>query len=277
MRRRGFEVTLLPPHSGGWVDPESVRDAIRPETLLVSVMHVNNETGIIQDIEGIARVLEGAAAFFHVDAAQGFAKVDGLQIPRIDLISSSGHKVYGPKGVGALVARRRKWKRPPLRPLLFGGGQEQDLRPGTLPVPLIAGFGAAVIRARERYQSLVAGGPQTFRDALLQHLVRIGLRPVGDQARALHSTLAVSLPTVDSEAAILALKGEFAVSNGAACSSSEYRDSHVLEAMNVAGRGFLRFSWDRCHSPKLALRVATLLAGLVTAGSPVPRCGPPQG
>ena len=107
-------------------------------------MHVNNETGVIQPLAEIADVLADSEAYFHVDAAQGFGKeLEGLRNRRIDLISVSGHKIYGPKGIGALIARRRNGSRVPLTPLVFGGGQERGLRPGTAPVPLIAGLGEA--------------------------------------------------------------------------------------------------------------------------------------
>ena len=135
---RGFEVELLAPTEGGWVSPEAVAAALRPDTLLVSVMAVNNETGVVQPIEEIASLLEGNDAFLHVDAAQAFGKlIAPLQTKRIDLLSVSGHKIGAPKGIGALITRRRGFKRPPLQPLMYGGGQERGLRPGTLPVPLI--------------------------------------------------------------------------------------------------------------------------------------------
>ena len=119
---------------------ESLEEALRPDTCLVSIMHVNNETGSIQDISGYISVLEGHDAYFHVDAAQGFGKYsESLKHSRIDMISVSGHKLYGPKGVGALIVRRRGLKKVPLQPLMYGGGQERGLRPGTLPVALIAG------------------------------------------------------------------------------------------------------------------------------------------
>src|SRR5208282_2646316 len=114
--------------------------ALRPDTLLVSVMQVNNETGIIQPLNEICNRLIDHPAYLHVDAAQGFGKYNGpLRNPRIDLVSVTAHKIYGPKGVGALISRRLGFDRPPLAPLMFGGGQERGLRPGTLPVHLIAG------------------------------------------------------------------------------------------------------------------------------------------
>ena len=140
LERRGFEVEFLAPNSDGRVETEKIHAALRPDTLLVSVMHANNETGVIQPIEEIATILGKHAAYFHVDAAQTFGKlIEPLRNPRIDFISASAHKIYGPKGVGALIARRRGFDRAPLTPLLFGGGQERGLRPGTLPVPLIVG------------------------------------------------------------------------------------------------------------------------------------------
>jgi cysteine desulfurase len=142
--RHGFEVTLIKPGSDGVVPAAEVQAALRPETLLVSVMHVNNETGIVQPLDEIANALGKHEAYFHVDGAQGFGKCRAeLQNPRIDLISISGHKVYAPKGVGALVTRRRGYSRPPLTPLTFGGGQERGLRPGTQPVALIVALGRA--------------------------------------------------------------------------------------------------------------------------------------
>ena len=163
MARRGFEVTLLPPTAGGWIDPDAIRQALRPDTLLVSVMAVNNETGVIQPIPEIADALTGSEAYFHVDAAQAFGKqIEPLRHRRIDLMSISGHKIYAPKGIGALVTRRRGYQRPPLRPLLFGGGQERGLRPGTLPVALIAGLGTAAelaLREHAERARICAAGP----------------------------------------------------------------------------------------------------------------------
>ena len=147
LERRGFSVTLVPPDGNGLVSADRIVSALRPDTLLVSLMHVNNETGAVQPIEDVARELDGTAIYFHVDAAQSFAReIETLRHPRIDLISASAHKINGPKGIGALVVRRREGARPPLRPLMFGGGQERGLRPGTMPVALAVGFGVAAER-----------------------------------------------------------------------------------------------------------------------------------
>ncbi|HEY2981253.1 MAG TPA: aminotransferase class V-fold PLP-dependent enzyme, partial [Anaerolineales bacterium] len=126
LERRGFQVEYLSPDAGGAIDAGTVRKAVRPDTLLVSVMHVNNETGVIQPIEEIASILNRSEAILHVDAAQGFGKeLRGLRNTRINLISISGHKIHAPKGVGALVVRRRDGARPPLESLMYGGGQER--------------------------------------------------------------------------------------------------------------------------------------------------------
>lgn len=246
LRERGFEITLVPPTRGGWVEPTAVAEALRPQTLLVSVMAVNNETGVLQPTAEIAEVLAAHDAYFHVDAAQAFGKViEPLQHARIDLISVSGHKVYGPKGIGSLITRRRRFKRPPLSPLMFGGGQERGLRPGTLPVALIAGFGMsaqlALAEAAERTRIC-----QTTKDKLLAALEPLDIKLNGDPTRTIASTLNFAVPGVDSEAAIVALKDVVAVSNGSACTSQKHEPSHVLTSAELPEgqiAGALRFSW----------------------------------
>ena len=158
----GFEVELAPITPGGYVEPETIARLLRPDTLVVSVMHANNETGVLQAIEEIGEIVAATETFFHSDAAQTFGKeVESLQKAKWDFVSVSGHKIYGPKGIGALGMRSR-WspafrrqgsekpakagtpaRKRPLQPLLYGGGQERGLRPGTLPVPLIVGLGKA--------------------------------------------------------------------------------------------------------------------------------------
>lgn len=263
---RGFEVELLAPCSGGWVSAEQVAAALRSDTLLVSVMAVNNETGVIQPIEDIAAVLDGHEAFFHVDAAQAFGKlIEPLRLPRIDLLSISGHKISAPKGIGALVTRRRGYSRPPLEALMFGGGQERGLRPGTLPVALIAGLGTAsrlaLLEADARAKT-----NQRVKDELLAALLPLGAEVNGDAERTISSTLNVSIPGIDAEAAIVALKDVAAVSNGSACTSQSYEPSHVLVAAGLTREridGALRFSWgpatDSVPSSEIAHRLAALI------------------
>lgn len=247
LAERGFDVTLVPPTRGGWVDPSAVADALRPDTLLVSVMASNNETGVVQPIPEIATTLDQHAAYFHVDAAQAFGKlIEPLQSPRIDLLSISGHKVFAPKGIGALIARRRGFRRTPLAPLMFGGGQERGLRPGTLPVALIAGLGlASELALKEHHARTERTG--SIKSQALEALSGLDIQLNGDESRTVPHTLNFSIPGVDAEAAIVALKDLVAVSNGSACTSQKYEPSHVLVAANIPRDqidGALRFSWS---------------------------------
>ena len=248
LAEHGFAVTLVKPEADGAVTAAAVAGALRPNTLLVSVMLVNNETGVIQPLGEIARALAKHEAFLHVDAAQGFGKrIPELQNRRIDLISLSAHKIYAPKGVGALITRRRGYERPPLTPLVFGGGQERGLRPGTLPVALIVALGkAAELAARdvEKRNARCAA----IKQAALSAFAKVGGVPTGDVAKSVPSTLNIAFPGLDSEAVMLALKDLVAISNGSACTSQNYTASHVLTAMGLSEdqvKGALRFSW--CH------------------------------
>jgi cysteine desulfurase len=266
LEARGFEVTLLRPDKSGAVDAAAVARALKPETLLVSVMQANNETGICQPLGAIAAALSGHDAFFHVDAAQGYGKdLESLRLERIDLISVSSHKIYGPVGVGSLVARRRGFRKPPLQPLTFGGGQERGLRPGTLPVPLIAGFGLAAEMAVSRNAQRRARC-ETVRFDALTALTPLGITLHGDAEMALPHVLNFSIDGLDSEAVMVALKGVAAVSNGSACTSQSYQPSHVLLAMGLTDAqvaGAIRVSW--CHLtpdpnwPAIAARLRSLL------------------
>lgn len=244
---RGFTVTFVPPTRGGWVDPQAIEAAMRKDTLLVSVMHVNNETGVIQPIDDLAKLLSGHDAFFHVDAAQSFGKKKfvSLEQPRIDLISVSGHKIYGPKGIGALICRRRGFGRVPLSPLMFGGGQERGVRPGTIPVALVAGLGlAAELALREADKREAAC--RDVRARVLEAFGPLHPRIHGDPERTMPHILNLSFPGVDSEALMVAWKDLVAVSNGSACTSHSYEPSHVLLAMGLSAdeiQGAVRLSW----------------------------------
>lgn len=247
LERQGFELELLPVDAGGRVDPAALGRVLRPDTLLVSTMQVNNETGIIQPLDGIAEQLKGHPAYWHVDAAQGFGKeLEPLQGQRIDLISISGHKIYGPKGVGALVARKRDNLFPPLTPLMFGGGQEQGLRPGTLPVMLIAGLGEAAKLARLHHQKR-RDYCLNFRKLLLEGLAALEPLINGDQRYVIPNAINISLPGVSSERLITALKGLIAISSTSACTSHTHTPSHVLAAMGFDQQrveSSVRLSWS---------------------------------
>lgn len=243
----GFEVDWIAPAHDGVVPAHSILAKLRPDTLLVSLMHANNETGMLQPIDAVADGLQEHEAYFHVDAAQSFGKVFGpLQHPRIDLIGVSAHKIYGPKGVGCLLARKRGYRRVPLRPLMVGGGQERGLRPGTLPVPLIAGFGLACELAMRHHATRRDTHLQN-RSTLLQALSSVGFILNGSEDGALPHVANVRLDGVDSEALMVMLKDSLAFSNGAACTSNSYTKSHVLAAMGLDDAQIassIRLSWS---------------------------------
>lgn len=264
LEKRGFEVELIAPRAGGWISPDDVASRLRPDTLLVSLMAVNNETGVIQPVQEIADLLMGTETFLHVDAAQAYGKlIEPLQHPRIDLLAFSGHKVGAPKGIGGLLTRRRGYKRPPLTPLMFGGGQERGLRPGTLPVALIAGLGLASELALSEHSARTARAREV-REVVLNALAPLNPEFNGDLDRTIDSTLNFSIPGVDSEAAIVALKDLVAISNGSACTSQSYEPSHVLLASGLSAErvaGALRLSWGYDGpTPDLGLVVERLRA-----------------
>jgi cysteine desulfurase len=251
---QGFEITLLAPDRDGYVAADEVIAAIRPDTLLVSVMHANNETGAIQPVTEIAERLSPDGPLFHVDAAQTFGRLnEELSHPRIDLLALSGHKTYAPKGVGALIARRRDGKRPPLQPLMFGGGQERGLRPGTLPVPLIAGFGLAAQLAQQE-RLIRRKACEAIRRQAIEALEVLDPVIHGNPERGvLPHILSIAVRGVDAEAAMVAAKELVAISNGSACTSASYTPSHVLVAMGLDAdlvSGTVRISWSH-HSDNI--------------------------
>lgn len=248
LRERGFEVTWADCDSQGRIDPAAIGSALRPDTLLVSVMAANNETGVRQPLAEIGEVLAGHAAYFHTDAAQSFGKdIETLRTNRLDLISISGHKIYGPKGIGALVVRRRGYGRVPLKPLIHGGGQERGLRPGTLPVALVAALGTAAETAvkdceKRRKHCL------NLKEAALKAFAPLSPRIHGRPEETMDHVLNLAFPGIDSEALIVALKDLVAISNGSACTSSSYTPSHVIKAMGLSddeANEAVRLSW--CH------------------------------
>ena len=246
LERLGFDVTYLKPGTNGIVTPDQVAAALRPDTQLVSLMHVNNETGVIQDVAAVGRLCRERGIAFHVDAAQSVGKVAiDVEAMQIDLLSMTAHKAYGPKGVGALYVRRK----PPLglRPLLFGGGQEGGLRSGTLPTHQVVGMGAAFeIAAAER----AADVPRlhALRERLWRGINALGAVELnGDPELRVSNILNVSFHGVEGESLQFALR-DLAVSAGSACSSGSDEGSYVLRALgrdDQLAQSSLRFSLGR--------------------------------
>lgn len=248
LEEQGFAVTRLRSDRSGRIDPAELADALRSETLLVSLMQANNETGIRQPLEEVCEVLRDHSAFFHTDAAQGFGKdIEALKNPRIDLISISGHKLFAPKGIGALILRRRGYERPPVRSLFYGGGQERGIRPGTLPVALIAALGkAAEVAVRDKAKRAKQCG--VIREKALKAFKTLAPSITGDQDWSMNHVINLSFGDLDSEALMVGLKDLIAISNGSACTSSSYTPSHVLKAMGMSddeANRCIRMSW--CH------------------------------
>jgi len=267
LESRGFEVTYVKPQADGIVRAADVLSALRPDTLLVTVMHVNNETGVIQPLDEIAAGMANHLAYLHVDAAQSFGKIAlTLKNQRIDLISISGHMIYAPKGIGALIARRRGYEKVPLKPLMFGGGQERGIRPGTLPVALIAALGEAAalsVAESEKWMDRCA----SIKAAALEALLPLGGIPVGTEGSVISSTLNIRFPMLDSEALIVGLQGFAAVSNGSACTSSSYKPSHVLKAMgmdDVGATRCVRLSWSHLTPDPDWKKIAERIRQLIT-------------
>ena len=246
LEREGFEVTWLKPGADGIVRPEQVQAALRPDTQLVSLMHVNNEIGTIQDIAAVGAICRERGVAFHVDAAQSFGKVPlNAETMNVDLLSLTAHKIYGPKGIGALYVRRK----PPLalKPLIYGGGQEHGIRSGTLPTHQIVGMGLAFeIGAREREQDMTRIG--ALRDRLWAGIQSIGEVELNGHAQERVAVLLnVSFHGVEGESLQFALR-ELAVSAGSACSSASEEASYVLRALGHSdqlAQSSLRFSLGR--------------------------------
>jgi cysteine desulfurase len=249
LEKEGFSVTYLTPDRSGRIDADAVRSAIRPDTILVSIMFANNEIGVIQDIGAIGAVCRERDVTFHTDAAQAVGKIaiDVSSLP-VDILSFTGHKLYGPKGAGALYVSRSA--RPRLHAVTFGGGQERGLRPGTLATHQIVGLGQACALAREL---LPAEGPRlgAFRDRLWAGIAGLGgVHLNGEGALRLPAILNVSFEGVEGESLVMGL-GELAISTGSACNSASAEPSYVLRALGrdtQLAQSSLRFSLGRFTS-----------------------------
>lgn len=263
LAEEGFEPVILPVDANGLLDPDVLRAAVDERTLLVSVMAVNNEIGVIQDLPAIGAIAKEAGALFHTDAAQAAGRIPlDVGEVRADLMSLSGHKIYGPKGVGALYVRRRPRVR--LAPLLSGGGQERGLRSGTLPAPLVVGFGeAARIAAIEGMLDAgrIAGQRDRFVAALAAAVPGLALN--APEAPRVSGNVNIAFPGGISAQDLMAAAPMVCVSTGSACSSAEVEPSYVLKAIGLdeaRARATLRIGIGRFTSPADVDQAAALLA-----------------
>jgi cysteine desulfurase len=232
LEQQGFEVTYLPVQKNGLIDIEALRAAVTDKTVVVSVMAVNNEIGVIQPLAEIGKICREKKAFFHTDAAQAVGKIPlDVEAMNIDLMSISGHKIYGPKGIGALYVRRKPRVR--LVPLIVGGGQERGFRSGTLPTPLCVGLGEAAEIAMKEMDG------EAKRLAKLQARMLKGLQSKltdivvnGDLEHRIPGNLNISFAYVEGESLMMGIKN-LAVSSGSACTSASLEPSYVLRALGV--------------------------------------------
>jgi len=268
LEREGFEVTRVAVGPDGVVDPARVAAALRADTVLVSVMAANNEIGTIQPVVEIGALCRDRAVVFHCDAVQALGRIPvDVADWNVDLMSLSAHKMYGPKGVGALYVRRDRKPRLRLQPQAEGGGQEKGVRSGTLNVPGIVGFGEA---ARLSGQAIASGEPQrlrALRDRLFEGLrTRIdGVELNGAAEPRLPGNLHVSIDRAEAETLILSLGGRIALSSGAACAEAEGKGSHVLRALGLGDERVytaLRFGLGRYND---AGEVDTVVEALAEA------------
>jgi cysteine desulfurase len=265
LERDGFEVTVLDVEKDGRLDPERLKAALRPETVLVSIMHANNESGVVHPVEEIGRITRAAGVLFHCDAVQSIGRIPfDVEAANVDLASLSAHKMYGPKGVGALYVRRKPRAR--IQAQMDGGGHERGYRSGTLNVPGIVGFGKAaelalaerdaeaarVLALRERLRKGIEGGLD---------LVSVN----GSLEHRLPGNLNVSFAYVEGEALMMAIK-DVAVSSGSACTSASLEPSYVLRAMGVAddmAHSSIRFGLGRFTTEEEVDHVVKLVVARV--------------
>ena len=265
LEREGYEVTYMDPEPNGLLDLKKFEAALRDDTVLVSIMHVNNEIGVIQDIEAIGEICRARKIIFHVDAAQSAGKIPiDMEKLKVDLMAFSAHKIYGPKGIGALYVRRKPRVR--LEAQMHGGGHERGLRSGTLPTHQIVGMGEAFRIAREEMVEEEAR-TRALRDRLwnaLSNMEEVYLN--GDLDHRVPGNLNVSFNFVEGESLIMALK-DMAVSSGSACTSSSLEPSYVLRALgrnDELAHSSIRFTIGRFTTEEEIDYVANLLREKVT-------------
>lgn len=248
MKKKGFEIELVNPDLSGQVNVQEILDKVRDDTLLVSIMHVNNETGIIQPVAELGSELEKRNVLFHVDATQSCGKlVDEIRNLKYNMLSFSAHKLKGPQGVGVLVLKKKRYKLPPVKNIMYGGQQEHGIRPGTIPVALVAGCGKACEIAEIEYKEN-SHKLRKLKSTLEELLNDSGVdyHYNGDQNYCVDSSANICFKGVMSEALMLSCKQYCSVSNGSACTSKSYSPSYVLEAMGIPIEDIessVRISW----------------------------------
>jgi cysteine desulfurase len=262
LERQGFEVTFLDPEKDGRLDPARLQAALRPDTILVSLMHANNETGVVHPLEEIGRITRAAGVLLHCDAVQSAGKIPfDVEAMNVDLASLSAHKMYGPKGVGALYVRRKPRVR--LVAEMDGGGHERGFRSGTLNVPGIVGFGKAAELARaerEAEAARVLALREKLRAGIEKELDLVTLN--GSLSHRVPGNLNVSFAYVEGEALMMAVK-DVAVSSGSACTSASLEPSYVLRAMGVSedlAHSSIRFGLGRFSTEEEVEYVVRLVA-----------------
>ena len=228
-RKKGVEISIVPPNRQGIVTPEAVAEMLRDDTSLVSVMHVNNELGTKNPIDQIGALCFERGIRFHSDAAQSFLKVAiDVEDMDIDYLSIAAHKVGGPKGIGALYIRDQRRRN--IEPVIHGAGQEEGLRGGTLPAPLISSFGRAIELFPGAYKQLLEAD---LKNALLSKIAELGVPHNVNGHDAIGSMLSLTLPTCDVAALLRETSGQFSLATGSACSSKEIEASHVLTSLGI--------------------------------------------
>ncbi|MDA9815352.1 IscS subfamily cysteine desulfurase [Gammaproteobacteria bacterium] len=246
LEREGFEVTYLEPDEGGIIHPRQVKEAIKKNTILVSLMHINNELGTLNDLNAIGEITREAGVFFHVDAAQSTGKVEiDLSVMPVDLMSFSAHKTYGPKGIGALFVRRKPRVR--IEALIHGGGHERGMRSGTLAPHQIVGMGEAFRIAKEEMKDDHIK-VNSFHEKFVKEAMKIEHAYInGDLNNKVPNILNISFNFVEGESLIMGLK-DVAVSSGSACTSASLEPSYVLRALgrkDELAHSSIRFSFGR--------------------------------
>jgi len=251
LEKRGWEITKLPVQQNGLIDPKIIKDAIRKDTVLVTIMHANNEIGVIQHVRQIGNICKKNDVYFMVDASQSFAKISiDVQEINIDLLAFTAHKIYGPKGVGALFIKK---KNPPveLELQMDGGGHERGFRSGTLPVALIVGFGKAVKLCSQNRDSENKRLKQ-YRDQLIDNIMSAHTDVIlnGSRDKRLSNNLNLCFPGLEAETLIMNMKN-IACSTGSACTSSSLEPSHVITALGYdaeLAHTAIRFSVGRFNN-----------------------------